>query len=392
VIGKDVFSGAGRAGGGDGHFLYLDFLRGCAAIAVVWLHWFVGHDRAAFGMATTAVDFFFLLSGFVIAHACDGRIQTPGGRADFLLRRAIRLWPVVLVGATLGLLRFAAKAAAEGGGLDELLGEYARTVLLIPHLAGEPFPLNIPYWSLLFEVAAYVVYCTVLTRRFGNLACLLLMLAGAAGVLGWAADSAGAAAPGREVSLLDGASRIAFAFPAGVLLARCLGGRVLRIDSPALAAVLAAGCLGLFALPLAAVGTSALFLTVVGVFPLLVALGRGLALEGRWAVAARWFGELSYPLYAVHMPTLWVAGFVLKKAWPDLGAGAGPLAFAACVAVALATLVWVDRPVRRLLGRKRAALLAERRAVRLRAAGARRAGPRLSGGRPPAGSPGLRRM
>ena len=370
MIGRDVFSGAGRAGG-DGHFLYLDFLRGCAAIAVVWLHWFVGHDRAAFGMATTAVDFFFLLSGFVIAHACDGRIQAPGGRADFLLRRAIRLWPVVLVGATLGLLRFAAKAAAEGGGLDELLGEYARTVLLIPHLAGEPFPLNIPYWSLLFEVAAYVVYCTVLTRRFGNLACLLLMLAGAAGVLGWAADSAGAAPPGREVSLLDGASRIAFAFPAGVLLARCLG---------------------LFALPLAAVGTSALFLTVVGVFPLLVALGRGLALEGRWAVAARWFGELSYPLYAVHMPTLWVAGFVLKKAWPDLGAGAGPLAFAACVAVALATLVWVDRPVRRLLGRKRAALLAERRAVRLRAAGARRAGPRLSGGRPSAGSPGLRRM
>lgn len=360
-----------RETAGDGHFLYLDFLRGCAAISVVWLHWCVGNDRAAFGMATTAVDFFFLLSGFVIAHSSDGRINVPGGRIDFLLKRAIRLWPVILVGAALGLFRFAAKAFAEHHGiegLDGLLAEFARTALLIPHLSGELFPLNIVYWSLLFEVAGYVVYGTLLTRSFGNMACVLLMLAGAAGLYVWAADMLASPGVGVQISLLDGVSRVAFAFPAGVLLARLLRGRAYRIDSSVLRGALAAVCFGVFALPFAMVNEAAVFLIVAGLFPAIIVVGRGLACEGAWAVAARWFGELSYPLYAIHMPTMWVVGFVLKKLFPGLGLAAGLPVFAVCMAAAAATLVYVDRPVRRLLGRKRAAFMHTRGpARRLRA-------------------------
>lgn len=351
-----------------GHFLYLDFLRGCAAISVVWLHWFVGNGKTAFGMAATAVDFFFLLSGFVIAHASDGRINAPGGRTDFLLRRAIRLWPVILVGATLGLLRAAARAVAEHRGLDGLLAEFVRTVLLVPPLSGDLFPLNLVYWSLMFEVIGYVVYCTLLTRRFGNVACVLLMLAGAVGLHAWAADMVAAPHVGVPVKLADGASRVAFAFPAGVLLARLLRGKAYRIDSAALRAGLAIVCLGIFALPSALTNATAVFLIVAGLFPAIIVVGRGLACEGAWAVAARWFGELSYPLYAIHMPTMWVVGFVLKKLFPGLGLAAGLPVFAVCMAAAAATLVYVDRPVRRLLGRKRAAFMHTRGpARRLRA-------------------------
>ncbi|HZG26112.1 MAG TPA: acyltransferase [Chitinophagaceae bacterium] len=91
------------------HFQVLDGMRGIAAVAVVIYHFmeiavpdytknFIAHGHLA-------VDFFFCLSGFVIAFAYDKRIQKIG-MTQFLALRLIRLQPLVFIGAVLGLLTF----------------------------------------------------------------------------------------------------------------------------------------------------------------------------------------------------------------------------------------------------------------------------------------------
>ena len=83
------------------HFENLDGLRGVAALAVVIFHFmeiavpnpnnnFIAH-------AYLAVDFFFCLSGFVIAYAYDDKMAAIG-IGQFLKRRFIRLHPLVIIG------------------------------------------------------------------------------------------------------------------------------------------------------------------------------------------------------------------------------------------------------------------------------------------------------
>ena len=61
------------------HYDLLDGLRGVAALIVIWYHVFEGFAFASAGNIETlnhgylAVDFFFILSGFVIGYAYDDR-------------------------------------------------------------------------------------------------------------------------------------------------------------------------------------------------------------------------------------------------------------------------------------------------------------------------------
>ena len=66
------------------HYLLLDALRGVVALMVVWYHFFEGFAFASGTAITTfahghlGVDFFFMLSGFVISYAYDDRWQVRG--------------------------------------------------------------------------------------------------------------------------------------------------------------------------------------------------------------------------------------------------------------------------------------------------------------------------
>ena len=94
------------------HLILLDALRGVAALIVLYYHCFecFGYEIAeGTGLYTQvcdhgylAVDFFFLLSGFVIAYAYDDR--KPMGFGTFAKRRLIRLHPMVVAGAVIGLV------------------------------------------------------------------------------------------------------------------------------------------------------------------------------------------------------------------------------------------------------------------------------------------------
>ena len=86
----------------------LDALRGVAAIMVVLLH--VNHlagDAGWFTAGYLAVDLFFMLSGYVLARTFDRRLESDLSAMDFLVIRLRRLWPVMAVGALLGLVSFA---------------------------------------------------------------------------------------------------------------------------------------------------------------------------------------------------------------------------------------------------------------------------------------------
>lgn len=93
------------------HYAILDGLRGVAALTVIWYHVFEGFETSPldqkFNHGYLAVDFFFILSGFVVGYAYDdrwaGRRAGGGMRMrDFLKRRIVRLHPMVVLGSVLG--------------------------------------------------------------------------------------------------------------------------------------------------------------------------------------------------------------------------------------------------------------------------------------------------
>ena len=87
----------------------LDGLRGVAALMVVWFHvceaFATSHVDQRINHGYLAVDFFFVLSGFVIGYAYDDRWGRMTYR-DFFKRRLIRLHPMVVMGMLIGAAAF----------------------------------------------------------------------------------------------------------------------------------------------------------------------------------------------------------------------------------------------------------------------------------------------
>ena len=83
-------------------FYGLDALRGIAAAVVVTRHAPALFGIGLFPNSSLGVDLFFVMSGFVIAHAYDQRIEKGLNWRQFLVIRAIRLYPLDLLGTALG--------------------------------------------------------------------------------------------------------------------------------------------------------------------------------------------------------------------------------------------------------------------------------------------------
>lgn len=96
------------------HYLLLDALRGVAALLVMWYHVFEAFATSPFDQRFNhgylAVDFFFVLSGFVIGYAYDDRWEKMS-TTHFFKRRLIRLHPMVVAGALIGLIAYMPRAA-----------------------------------------------------------------------------------------------------------------------------------------------------------------------------------------------------------------------------------------------------------------------------------------
>ena len=105
------------------HYELLDGLRGVAALLVVFYHIFEGLSFAAGGTLITtinhgylAVDFFFILSGFVIGYAYDDRLGKTMSLGNFFKRRLIRLHPMIVMGAVIGAITFCIQGSVQWDG------------------------------------------------------------------------------------------------------------------------------------------------------------------------------------------------------------------------------------------------------------------------------------
>ncbi|MFO1515096.1 MAG: acyltransferase [Verrucomicrobiota bacterium] len=359
------------------HYELLDGLRGVAAVMVVAFHLLEPHsggNRFAqiINHGYLAVDFFFVLSGFVVAYAYDDR----WGKMtlwDFCKRRLIRLQPMVIAGSIVGAALFYLQASSVFPSvaltpLWKMLGVMLIGFTLIPlpsamDIRGwqEMHPLNGPAWSLFFEYVANLLYAIVV-RRFSK-PLLSLLVAGSACLLihyatmgpqgdvigGWSLDGP---------QLRIGFIRLLYPFFAGMLLCR-LGitipmKRAFWVCSLLLIAALSAPRFG---------GDSHLWINglyesfcIIVLFPLIVAIGAGGSMKGSGISVGvcRLLGGISYPLYITHFPWIYVytAWVNNRKISLSTGLFEGLLVLVLSVALAYGYLKLYDEPVRRWLTKR----------------------------------------
>lgn len=349
----------------------LDGLRGVAAITVVWFHVFeayaTSHLDQRINHGYLAVDFFFLLSGFVVGYAYDARWPRLTV-AGFLKRRFIRLHPLVVVGALLGAALFyqqgcAAWDVSKVSGA-RLAGATLLNMALLPATpggeirgVGEMFPLNGPGWSLLFEYVGTLLYAFGLRRLATPALALVVALAGcglaAFAIWGPTGDvCVGFALTGDNV--LGGLLRLLFSFPAGLLLFRVfrpgVGRGAFWLGSLAIVVVATAPRLG----GSQHLAWNGLYDTVccVAVFPLLVYYGASARATAPLTTRlCRFLGAISYPLYMVHYPFIyWYYAWVKNNNLTFTESLPGALALVGgALVLAYACLKLYDEPVRRWL-------------------------------------------
>lgn len=357
------------------HYPILDGLRGVAALMVVAFHIFEAHATSHLDQVINhgylAVDFFFLLSGFVIGYAYDDRWNkmTIG---DFFKRRLVRLQPMVVMGMIVGAACFYFQ--------DSVLWPDIHTVpvwtMLLVMLIGctlipvptsmdirgwtEMHPLNGPGWSLFFEYIANILYALFVRKFSKTLLSILVFLSAAAlvhlAVMGPNGDVIGGWSL-EPAQLRIGFSRVMYPFFAGLLLFRV--GKLIQIKN----AFPICSLLIIVVLAMPRFGGSAdlwmngLYdsLSIILLFPLIVFLGAGGEVKGRLSSrVCRFFGDISYPIYITHYPLIYIyTGWVADNKLPFRDAlPVNLLVFASSIALAYACLKLYDEPVRRWLKKK----------------------------------------
>ncbi|WEK36082.1 MAG: acyltransferase [Candidatus Pseudobacter hemicellulosilyticus] len=342
------------------HFKILDGLRGIAAVSVVIFHFmeFVTPDYKDnfIAHAYLAVDFFFCLSGFVIAYAYDTRLKQIGV-LNFFKLRLIRLHPLVLIGSVIGLLAFVFDPFSNLYSLysGKTLQLFLASCLMIPYPVVPEryfnlFHLNPPAWSLFWEYVANIFYALVLVRLRNKFLWVLTLLAAAA-LFYEAYDSRFLGVGFGGDNVRAGGIRVAFSFLAGMLVYR--SNWIIRNR-------FGFGGLGLllfivFLVPYAdATNWLVEPLMVVLYFPFLLALGVGAVLSPRWEKLCRFSGDISYPLYMVHYPFLWLFLSYIEVHKPGMGQMTIITIIGVPVLIGLAYLVMVllDLPLRKWLRRQ----------------------------------------
>lgn len=363
------------------HYALLDGLRGVAALLVVWYHVFEGFQFAGnkpvidfINHGYLAVDFFFILSGFVVGYAYDsrwGKTLTLGG---FFRRRLIRLQPMVIMGAVIGAASFLISGMERWDGTHATLWltflAFVCGCLMLPALPGMPrevrgngemFPLNGPCWSLFFEYVGNIVYALFIrhlsTRLLAVLSfalcCALAWFAvtdqsgyGSIGV-GWTVD---------RTNILGGMLRMLCPFTMGILMSRLF--KPLRQARGAFWTS-AALLLIIFHIPYiysdGALSLNGMFeaACIIAVFPLVVwYAASGKTTDIASTRICRFLGDISYPLYIVHYPLMYAfymwliktRQYTLYETWP-----AALAAVTASIILAWLCLKLYDMPVRKWL-------------------------------------------
>lgn len=315
------------------------------------------------------MDFFFVLSGFVVGHAYDDRWGNMSLGA-FFKRRLIRLHPMIIVGMIVGAICFYSSASPIlFPGIPQvpvwkmlLVLAIGCTLIPVPISLdirgwGEMHPLDGPAWTLFFEYIGNVLYALVLRRLSNTTLAILALIAGAALIHLGITSSNGDVIGGWSIQpaqLRIGLTRFLYPFLAGLLLSRVFKPVTLKHAFP----ICTLFIILILALPRIG-GTTHLWwnglydsLTIICLFPLIVYMGACGEVKGKRSKAFCVFlGNISYPIYIIHYPLIYIyTAWVVdnKISIPQgLPMGVGLLLFT--LLMAYASCRWYDVPVRKWL-------------------------------------------
>lgn len=356
------------------HYEILDGLRGVAALMVIIFHLFETHSQGnhliqIINHGYLAVDFFFMLSGFVIGYAYDDRWNkmTLG---TFFKRRIIRLHPMVIMGSIVGAALFYFQKSScfpqiehTSVGTLLLIMLLGCTLLPLPlkwDVRGwtEMHPLNGPAWSLYYEYIANILYALFI-RRFSKKALAVLVAAAACLTIYRSqtapmGDMVGGWALNWEQQYV-GFVRLLFPFFGGLLLSRL--GWLIRLKKRAfwycvliIVVILSVPRLG---------GEEHYWLNglyesfcIIFIFPVIVSMGAGGKVTGKYSSRiCKFLGDISYPIYITHYPLIYIytAWVCNNNATISEGIPYMILVLAGAIVLAYASLKLYDEPVRRRL-------------------------------------------
>jgi len=347
------------------HFEILDGMRGIAAVSVVIFHFMemaiTDYSKNFIAHGFLAVDFFFCLSGFVIAYAYDQRVAKMGV-LEFLQARLIRLHPLVILGSVLGLMAFLFDPF---GGHSELYSVAKTALIFICSMLMIPYPvieersfnlfgLNAPAWSLFWEYIANIFYVLFIYKLKKNLLLILTILAAALiCFVSYRSDNlmGGWGGP----NFWDGGARVLYSFLAGMLIYRFnwiiksklgFGGMIVLL-------ILA------FLMPFTTMNWIIEPLVVIIYFPLLVALGAGAVLSPGLKGICSFSGKISYPLYMTHYAVIWMFLNYYNTNKPDDAHLAMIIVVGTILLLGIAYVAMVayDIPVRHYLDKRRKAAI-----------------------------------
>lgn len=356
------------------HYEILDGLRGVAAFIVIFYHVFECFSSTPAPHGYLAVDFFFVLSGFVIGYAYDNRWDKMS-TGSFFRRRLIRLHPMVIMGCIIGAITFLIQGSVKWDGSSVGIGlvmlAMLSTMFMIPSAAGLPteirgnsemFPINGPFWSLFFEYIGNILYALLL-RRLSTKA--LGCIAAISGVLlAYISISQGQLGIGwtlADYGFWGGLIRMLFPYTIGMLMARLFKPISIKGAFWKCSLILIAVAF----LPIVSTETFPWMtgaydaFCVLFIFPALVWMGASeLSIGKQTTSVCRFAGDISYPLYTIHYPFMYLfyshIGFngersvlTIKETWPEAIA-----LVAGCILLAWLCLKFYDLPVRRWLTKK----------------------------------------
>jgi peptidoglycan/LPS O-acetylase OafA/YrhL len=305
-----IVDGGGLTRNTQHHFTALDGLRGIAALVVLALHaltpvnldYIVPH-------AVLAVDFFFLLSGFVIGYAYERRLLVNLSVKEFIRIRLIRLYPLILVGTIFGFLVFCLKSVFEHHAAESSLTMVVAlvcSIFMLPtsliHDQGweSIYPFNPPAWSLFFEILINVIYALVL-RKLSGRAFKAILVFGCL-VVFVQTYYLNAVTGGETLrTIVCGFGRVVFPFFFGIFLFRWqLAHNGFRFSLPVIIlSLLLVATLICPSGPFKWIYESAI---VVFIFPAIVILGATTEPSPAVRATCLFLGKLSYPLYILHYP------------------------------------------------------------------------------------------
>lgn len=342
------------------HYPILDGLRGTAAILVVIFHLFEAYypvpANHPMHHGYLAVDFFYLLSGFVVGYAYDDRWGKNMSLLDFLKIRLIRLHPLVILGAVIGAICFWLDPYTNGFqavGLFKLLLVMVLSFTLLPTPDvrgwGETHSLDGPAWSLFQEYIANVIY-GLFGRAMSRLILTGIVVVSGI-VLAIVAEWHGDLGTGWGYSTFwIAVVRMCYPFFAGLLLFRM--GKLIKI--PMAYTVCSLLLVFLFFLPTFQHNGLYEAACIIFAFPVIVAAGAGGEISGRWAKLCAFSGAISYPLYITHYPFIYIytAWIAENKPNPQQIVPVACALFVFLIGLAYVSLKVYDEPVRNWLKKK----------------------------------------